>query len=70
MSSSLGERSPEKVVRLKVRKASKDVKAHSGDCSGRTRCSEHAKVWDPLLAYYRELRGILGELSKVKWIYR
>lgn len=57
------------MARLKVRKASKDVKAHSGECSGRTRCSEHAKAWDPLLAYYRDLRGILGELSKVKWIY-
>ena len=69
MSSRLGERSPEKAVRLKVRKASEDVKVHSGACSGRTRCSECAKVWDSLLAYCRELRGILGELSKVKWIH-
>lgn len=61
MSSGLGERTPEKVVRLKVRKASKDVKAHSDECSGQTRRSERAKVWDPLLGYYRELRGILGE---------
>jgi len=69
MSSGLGERSPEKVIRLKVKKASEDAEIHSGACSGRTKCSERAKVWDPLLAYCRELRGILGELSKVKWIY-
>lgn len=58
MSSGLGEWSPEEVLRLKVRKASKDAKARSG--TGTTRCSEHEKVWDSLLAYCRELGGIQG----------
>lgn len=54
------------MLRLKVRKASKDVEAQSD--LGRTRCSEHEKVWGSLLAYCRELRGISGELNKEKWI--
>lgn len=69
MSSELGKRSPEKVVRVKAREASEDLKAHSGACSGRTTCSEHKEVWQPVLACCRELRGVSGELSKPKWTY-
>lgn len=54
MSSGLGGRSPEEVMSLKVKKATEGVKAYSGAHSGRTRCSEHPKVWDSL-AYCREL---------------
>lgn len=43
MSSGLGERSPKKVVKSKVKKASEDVEVCSGGCSGRIRCSERAR---------------------------